>query len=74
MLDGGEKWTTYNFSIAVYNYSLTLLTRIRAVIDELPPDFAAGWVNNLRPKRGSIRLLRTKPAIRFRKQANHPAD
>ena len=42
-IEGKEKWTTYNFTIAVYNYSLTLLARIRTVIDELPSDFAAGW-------------------------------
>lgn len=42
-LGGKEKWTTYNFTIAVYYYSLTLPARIRAVIDELPSDFAAGW-------------------------------
>lgn len=42
-LDGKEKWTSYNFTIAVYHYSLTLLARIRTVIDELPSDFAAGW-------------------------------
>ena len=43
ILVGKERWTTYNFTIAVYYYSLSLLARIRAVIDELPSDFAAGW-------------------------------
>ena len=42
-LEGKERWTTYNFTVAVYHYSLTLLARIRTVIDELPSDFAAGW-------------------------------
>lgn len=38
-LDGKDKWTTYNFTVGVYIYSLTLIERIRSVIDELPPDF-----------------------------------
>lgn len=38
-LDGKERWTTYNFTAAVYNYSLTLLKRICSVINELPPNF-----------------------------------
>ena len=38
-LNGKERWTTYNFTVAVYNHSLTLLKRICSVIDELPPDF-----------------------------------
>ncbi len=37
-LDGKERWTTYSFTVAVYNHSLTLLKRICSVIDELPPD------------------------------------
>jgi len=37
--DGQERWRTYKFTVGVYNYSLTLLKRIRSVIDELPPDF-----------------------------------
>lgn len=37
-LDGKEKWTTYNFVVGVYYYSLTLLKRIYSVIDELPLD------------------------------------
>lgn len=38
-LDGKEKWTTYNFTMGIYIYSLTLIEKIRSVIDELPPDF-----------------------------------
>lgn len=38
-LDGKDKWTTYNFTVGIYIYSLTLIERIRSVIDELPPDF-----------------------------------
>ncbi|KAI9726547.1 MAG: hypothetical protein M1834_008989 [Cirrosporium novae-zelandiae] len=38
--DGLEKWTTRNFILAVYEESLTLLDKIRSVIDELPPDFS----------------------------------
>lgn len=38
-LEGKEKWTTYNFTLGVYIYSLTLLKRICSVIDELPSDF-----------------------------------
>ena len=40
VLNGKERWTTYNFTVAVYNHSLTLLKRICSVIDELPPDFS----------------------------------
>ncbi|KAK3045531.1 hypothetical protein LTR09_012902 [Extremus antarcticus] len=39
-LNGKEKWTTYKFTVAVYYYSLTLLQRIRFLVDDLPPDFA----------------------------------
>lgn len=38
-LDGKEKWTTYNFTVGVYIYSLSLIKKIRSVIDGLPPDF-----------------------------------
>lgn len=38
-LDGKEKWTTYNFTVGVYIYSLSLIKKIRSVIDDLPPDF-----------------------------------
>lgn len=38
VLDGKERWTTYNFTRAVYNQSLSLFQKIRSVIDELPPD------------------------------------
>lgn len=38
--DGQERWRTYNFTVGVYSYSLTLLKRIRSVIDELPSDFS----------------------------------
>ncbi|KAF2790773.1 hypothetical protein K505DRAFT_351755 [Melanomma pulvis-pyrius CBS 109.77] len=39
-LNGKERWTTYKFTVAVYYYSLTLLKRIRSLVDDLPPDFA----------------------------------
>ena len=38
ILDGKERWTPYHFTLGVYDYSLTLLKRIRSVIDELPPN------------------------------------
>jgi len=38
-LDGKEKWTTYNFTVGVYIYSLTLIKRIRSIIDKLSPVF-----------------------------------
>lgn len=38
-LNGKERWTTYKFAVAVYYYSLTLLKRIRSLVDDLPPDF-----------------------------------
>lgn len=38
-LNGKERWTTYKFTVAVYYYSLTLLKRIRSLVDDLPPDF-----------------------------------
>ncbi|KAI9799428.1 MAG: hypothetical protein M1825_004528 [Sarcosagium campestre] len=37
-LDGKDRWTTYKFSMAVYHYSLTLLERLRSLIDDLPAD------------------------------------
>lgn len=37
--DGQERWTTYNFTVGVYIYSLNLIKRIRSIIDKLPPDF-----------------------------------
>lgn len=39
-LDGKEKWTTYNFTVGVYIYSLGLIEKIRSVIDNLPPYFS----------------------------------
>lgn len=39
-LGGEERWTTYKFTVGVYNYLLTLLGKIRSIIDELPPDFS----------------------------------
>ena len=39
-LNGKERWTTYKFTVAVYYYSLTLVKRIRSLVDDLPPDFA----------------------------------
>ncbi|KAL9638104.1 MAG: hypothetical protein Q9204_001619 [Flavoplaca sp. TL-2023a] len=41
VLDGKDKWTTYNFVMAVYNHSLGLLSDIRSIVDGLPDDFAA---------------------------------
>jgi hypothetical protein len=38
-LDEKKKWTTYNFTVRVYIYSLSLIKKIRSVIDDLPPDF-----------------------------------
>ncbi|KAL9124256.1 MAG: hypothetical protein Q9217_006399 [Psora testacea] len=37
---GKERWTTRNFTMAVYDYSLSLLDSILSVIDDLPDDFA----------------------------------
>lgn len=34
---GLERWTPYRFTFGVYEYGLTLLNNIRAIIDELPP-------------------------------------
>ncbi|KAL9101859.1 MAG: hypothetical protein Q9163_002926 [Psora crenata] len=36
---GRERWTTRNFTMAVYDYSLSLFDRILSVIDDLPDDF-----------------------------------
>ena len=41
-MEGQEKWTTRRFVIGVYEYALTLLEKINAVIDELPPDLNLG--------------------------------
>jgi hypothetical protein len=38
-LDGKERWTAYKFTIGVYNHAHALLTKIRSVVDELPPNF-----------------------------------
>ncbi|KAL9032598.1 MAG: hypothetical protein Q9180_006414, partial [Flavoplaca navasiana] len=38
-LDGKDKWTTYNFVMAVYYQSLKLLSDIRSIVDGLPDDF-----------------------------------
>ncbi|KAI4275885.1 MAG: hypothetical protein L6R35_006255 [Caloplaca aegaea] len=35
-LDGKDRWTTYNFVVAVYHNALSLLKHIRSVIDNLP--------------------------------------
>ena len=48
-LDGKEEWTTYHFTVSVYLHSLDLLQRIRAVIDDLPPDFRLEGVQGFRP-------------------------
>lgn len=45
-LDGKEKWTTYNFTVGVYLYSLSLIKKIRSVIDDLPPDFSLENLQN----------------------------
>lgn len=37
-LKGQELWTPRKFTIGVYEYGLTLLDKINAIIDELPPD------------------------------------
>lgn len=50
-LDGEERWTTYKFTVAVYNHSLTLLKNIRSVIDELPPDFNPELSQQSEPQR-----------------------
>lgn len=39
-LNGRERWTTYKFTVAVYDHALTLLKSISSVIDELPSDFS----------------------------------
>lgn len=39
-LNGKEKWTSYKFTVAVYHHSLTLLKKIRSLVDDLPLDFA----------------------------------
>lgn len=49
-LDGKEKWTIYNFTLGIYIYLLTLITKIRFVIDELPPDFNFKDSENLEPQ------------------------
>ena len=49
-LDGKEKWTTYNFTVGVYIYSLSLIERIRSIIDDLPPDFSLENFQNPEPQ------------------------
>jgi len=38
-LSSKERWTTYNFTVEAYIESLTLLKKIRSVINELPSNF-----------------------------------
>ena len=49
-LNGKERWTTYKFTVAVYHHSLTLLKRIRSLVDDLPPDFALGLCQQSEPQ------------------------
>ncbi len=49
-LNGKERWTTYNFTVAVYNCSLTLLKSICSVIDELPPHFNLEFSQQAEPQ------------------------
>jgi hypothetical protein len=37
--NGKERWTAYKFTAAVYHHSLTLLEKIRSIVDNLPDDF-----------------------------------
>ena len=50
-LNGKERWTTYKFTVAVYHHSLTLLKRIRSLVDDLPPDFALNLCQPSQPER-----------------------
>lgn len=45
---GLERWTPRRFTFGVYEYGLTLLYRINAIIDELPPDLNLEKVKPLR--------------------------
>jgi len=47
-LRGLERWTPRRYTIGVYEYGLTLLDKINAIIDELPPDLNLGKVKPLR--------------------------
>lgn len=49
-LNGKERWTTYKFTVGVYNYSLTLITKIRSVVDALPPDFSLKLAQSSDPR------------------------
>ncbi|PQE06294.1 phosphatidylserine decarboxylase protein [Rutstroemia sp. NJR-2017a BBW] len=47
-LKGRELWTPFRFTIGVYKYGLTLLDKLNAVIDELPPDLNLDSVQPLK--------------------------
>lgn len=49
-LDGKDKWTTYNFTVGVYIYSLSLIKKIHSVIDDLPPDFILEHLEKSEPQ------------------------
>ena len=49
-VNGKERWTTYNFTVAVYNHSLTLRKRICSVIDELPLGFNVEFCQQSEPQ------------------------
>lgn len=40
--DGRDKWTTFRFSVGVYERAVGLLEKINTIIDELPPDLNLG--------------------------------
>jgi len=45
---GRELWTARKFTIGVYEYGLTLLDKLKAIIDELPPDLNLDQVQPLK--------------------------
>jgi hypothetical protein len=47
-LRGLQRWTPRRYTIGVYEYGLTLLDNIKAIIDELPPDLNLGKVQPLK--------------------------
>ncbi|TAQ84192.1 hypothetical protein B7494_g7491 [Chlorociboria aeruginascens] len=68
-LKGLERWTPRKFTFGVYAYGLTLLDKIKAIIDELPPDLNLEKVQPL--KLGLNAGVELRPSNRSR-LSQHP--
>jgi len=61
---GDERLTTYNFTLAVYNYAVdNLLKKIHSVIDKLPADFDFDKSSEATPTQSSEGPLAPPPKV-----------